>query len=101
MCRGSTRPGYRTVPRGNSGSVSLMLRHYAGRRLAASLVLSGVVVDGDLIRHRQGLAGQHVARGNLGLIEGEVTAHPHLPGPHLRPAGAADAALAGERQVGP
>src|SRR5580658_4056369 len=60
---------------------------------------SGVVVDGDLVAERHGLAGQDVAGGGLALFEGVVAAHGRLAGDDLRPAGAADAALAGERQV--
>ena len=45
------------------------------------------------------LAGQDVARVDLGGFEGEVAAHVRLARGDPRAAGAADAALAGERQV--
>ena len=47
-----------------------------------------------------GLAGQHEAGVDLGLLERVVAAHVDLAVRHQRPAGAADPALAGERQVG-
>ena len=46
------------------------------------------------------LAGQHEALGDLARLERVVLVHPHLALEHPGPAGAADAALAGVRQVG-
>src|SRR5487761_1084686 len=61
---------------------------------------SAVVVDSHGIGDRQRLAGQRVARRELGILERIVAPHRDLALGDQGPAGAADAALAGERQVG-
>ena len=52
-----------------------------------------------VVADRVGLAGEHEATLDLVVVEGVVAPHVDLAGGDLGPAGAADAALAGERQV--
>src|ERR671910_646781 len=62
---------------------------------------SGVEVDGDFWADRKGLAGEDEVAGDLVRLECVVAHHVDLADADLRPAGPADAALAGEGQVGP
>src|SRR6202012_3453350 len=82
-------------------AVSMGSRSPGELAIVVMVVSSRVVVDGDLVRRGHGLAGQHVAGVDLVRLQGVVA--PHGPGAagDLGPAGAADPALAGERQVGP
>src|ERR1700733_5323265 len=82
-------------------AVSIGSRSPGALAVAVMAVSSRVVVDGDVVREGYGLAGQHVAGGHLGLVECVVAAHGGLAPGDPCPAGAADAALAGERQVRP
>ncbi len=66
-----------------------------GCRAAAS----GVVVERHHGRGRVRLAGEHVAGAHLVVLQREVALHVDLAVEELRPAGAADAAFAGERRV--
>src|SRR3984885_9443732 len=72
-----------------------------GRAVAVTGFSSGVVVNGDLGGLRQRLAGEDVAGLDLGRLERVVAAHHCGAVGDPGPAGAADAALAGERLVGP
>src|ERR1019366_9196515 len=85
----------------SSDAVSIGSSSPGGVAAAVMAVSSRVVVDGDVVGAGYGLAGQDVAGVDFALLEGVVAAHGRRPPGDLRAAGAADAALAGERQVGP
>src|SRR5689334_8593734 len=62
---------------------------------------SGIEVHSDALPDRIRLAGEHEAGLDLGWFERIVAAHLDLAVGDPGPAGAADAALASEREVGP
>src|SRR6202034_3415309 len=82
-------------------AVSMGSSSPGGRAVAVTGFSSGVVINGDLGGLPQRLAGEDVAGFDLGRLEGVVAPHRRGAVGDPGPAGAADAALAGKRQIGP
>src|ERR1700683_4757058 len=82
-------------------AVSMGSSSPAALTAAVTRVSLDVVVNGDFVGLRQRLTGEDVAGVDLTRFQGVIAAHDRPPFDDLRAAGAADAPLTGERQVGP